>query len=92
MATSSPVKKQQWELKSGKDVADALHWLRQRTEGKALLLLAVGRNGISFAKHPDLNPADAVQLLEDELANIKQGLELIDAEGHQRGARSRREY
>lgn len=84
--------KKQWELRSGKDVADALHWLRQRTEGKALLLVAIGRNGISFAKHPDLDPADAVQILEDELFNLKRAMERMKAEGNQRGSCARKEY
>lgn len=92
MATSPATGKKEWRLKSGTDVADALHWLRQRTEGKALLLIAVGRNGISYSKHPDLTAADAVQFLEDELQNLKQGLERMEAEGQQRGARQRREY
>lgn len=84
--------KKQWKLDGAKGIADALEWLRQRTEGKALLLIAVGRNGIAFSKHPDVKAEDAVHFIEEELGNLKIGLQRLDAEGQRRGAQSRKEY
>lgn len=82
--------KKQWKLETGKDVADALHWIRQRTEGRLLLALAFGKNKISFAKHPDLRSSDAIRIIQEELENLKHSLERIDAEGQQKGSINRR--
>jgi hypothetical protein len=84
--------KGKWELKSGEDVAQALEWVRQRTQGKSLVLIAIGRSGIAYSKAPGVSAADAVQYLEDELANLKQGLQQADAISKRCGARTRREY
>lgn len=84
--------KNAWALSTAKDVANALEWIRQRTEGKTLVLVAIGRGGIAFSKHSEVTPTEAMELLEEELGNIKQGLERMEAEGQRCGARGRREY
>lgn len=82
----------QWKLDTAKGIADALEWLRWRSEGKAKLLIAIGDNGIAFSKHPDLKAEDAIHFIEEELASLKQGLQQLDATKERRGARRRREY
>jgi hypothetical protein len=84
--------KPQWNLKSASDVGKALEWLRWRSEGGALVLLAIGRNSISYAKHPDVSAADAIEFIEQELHNLKLGLALLDRERLTRGSRPKREF
>ena len=83
-----------WKLTTPNAVADALDWLRWRTEGSALLLVAIGRNHICFARQPDVDPLDAIQFLEDELATIKAAMLEADAQPTQKnkGSKHRRIY
>jgi hypothetical protein len=78
-----------WELKSGKDVAEALEWIRQRTKGRAMVLVAIGANGISFAKDPDVRVADAITLLEGEMETLRTELTKMENARQRRGAARR---
>lgn len=84
--------KKQWKLDTAKGVADALNWLRFRSEGRVLVLVAIGKDGIAYSKHPDVPAEDAAQFVEDELANLRQGLKRMEASGETRGAQRRREF
>ena len=69
--------KREWELKSAKNVADALEWLRRRTKGRALVLVAIGTNSIAYTKDPQLSPKDAAELLQQQLSSLRGGFEEI---------------
>lgn len=85
--------KKQWELKTAKDVAEALEWVRRRSKGRALVLVAVGTNSIAFAKDQKVSPADAVRLINDQLTSLREGLERIQAQAETttRGSQTRRD-
>lgn len=85
--------KKEWELKTAKDVAEALEWVRRRTKGRALVLVAVGVNSIAFAKDPQVSPADAVQLIHDQIPSLRDGLDRLAAqtETTTRGSQTRRD-
>jgi DNA topoisomerase VI subunit B len=53
----------QW-ISSSKHVAEAVDWVRWKTQGKAKIVIAIGSNRLSIAKNPDLDPEDAIAILE----------------------------
>lgn len=58
----------QWpnEFKSSKDVASAINWVRWKTKGGALLIVAFGVNSVCAAMDEKLDPEDAIAMLELE--------------------------
>jgi hypothetical protein len=85
--------KREWELKTAKDIAEALEWVRRRSKGRALVILAIGVNSIAYAKDSNVTPADAVQLVADQLPSLRDGLSRIDAQPEKttRGSHTRRD-
>lgn len=57
-------------IKSSKEVADALNWLRWRTKGAGLIFVAIGVNSVSASIDPELEPEDAVNVLSLEVDTI----------------------
>lgn len=74
-----------WELRSADDVAQALDWLRRRMGGGGLVLVAVGVNSVAFAKDAKISPADASDLVERQLPNLRRGLARLQSEHVTRG-------
>jgi hypothetical protein len=58
------------EFKTSKDVASALNWVRWKTKGAALLLVAIGANSVCAAIDDKLDAEDAIELLELERDTI----------------------
>lgn len=59
-------------FKNSSDVASALNWVRYKTRGGALLLLAIGANSITAAMDEKLDAEDAIELLQLEADTIAQ--------------------
>lgn len=69
--------KKEWELKSAKDVAGAVEWVRRRTKGRAMVVIAIGANSVAYSKDPRISPQDAANLLQSQLTAIRAGFERI---------------
>lgn len=78
-----------WELKSAKDVAEGLDWLRRRMKGKGLVLVAIGVNSISFCKDVGISADDAADLVQNAIPNLRRGLSRIQGERVTRGFNQR---
>lgn len=83
--------KKEWEIKSARDVAEALEWVRRRSKGRALVLVAIGVNSVAYAKDPAVSPADAARLVHSQLTVLRDGFEKIHAQTTTRGTNGRRE-
>lgn len=75
----------QWELHSADDVAQAADWLRRRTKGNALVIVAIGTNSIAFAKDIKISPEDAADLIEQQMTTLRAGFHRIERERVTRG-------
>ena len=72
------------KLTSSKHVAEALNWISWRTQGNSLLIVAIGKNSVAVARHPDLAVEDAISLLEleaDTIARLLRDLKSKEAYG-----------
>ena len=58
------------EFKTSRDVASACNWVRWKTKGGALLVLAIGVNSVCAAVDEKLDAEDAIAILEIELDTI----------------------
>jgi hypothetical protein len=74
------------KLRSGPEIASALNWIRWRTEGRAMVVIAIGTNGIAIAKDQAMNSVDALELLRGELQNIAAAIATLDRNKSPQGA------
>lgn len=81
--------KRNWELKSAEDVAEALDWVRRRTKGAGLVLVAIGVNSIVVSKDVALGAYDAAQLVRENFQGIQQTLQRVQDQRVTRGAGKR---
>lgn len=54
----------QW-IRSGKHVAEAADWIRWKTQERVKIVIAIGASGVAVAKPRDLDPEDALAILQD---------------------------
>ncbi len=75
--------KKQWpnEFKTARDLASALNWVRWKSDGRALVLLAIGRNSVAIAKGPAVDAEDVIVALESEKDTIARLLREMGAQG-----------
>lgn len=77
------------KLTTSKQVADALNWLRWRSNGAALFMIAIGRNSIAIARAEDLTAEDAIAVLQDEIDTMSRLLRILAEQGKTHGSISR---
>lgn len=65
-------------LTSSEHVGQALDWVRWKTQGKVMLVIAIGPNSIAIAKDRELRAIDAVEILENEAKTIAEILGQLD--------------
>lgn len=61
-------------ISSSKHVAEAVDWVRWKTQGRAKLVIAIGVNSISVAKNIELDPEDAIAILTDLQEQLAQAI------------------
>ncbi len=81
--------KRSWELKSAEAVAEALDWVRRRTKGSGLVLVAIGVHSIAVSKDVALGSYDAAQLVRANFHGIQQTLQRVQDQRVTRGAGKR---
>jgi hypothetical protein len=68
-------------ISSSKHVAEAVDWVRWKTQGRAKLVIAIGANSISVAKNRELDPEDAIAILGDLQDQIAKAIRAISSAG-----------
>jgi hypothetical protein len=58
------------EFRNSSDVASACNWVRWKTRGGALLVLAIGANSVCAAVDEKLDAKDAIEILQVERDTI----------------------
>lgn len=76
-------------LTNGEHVGQALDWVRWKTEGRALMMVAIGVNSVVVAKDRNLNAEDAIELLTKELDVIARLVRDLHASKKTHGAKAR---
>lgn len=54
----------QW-ISSGKHVAEAADWIRWKTQNRVKIVVAIGAHSVAVAKARELDPEDALAILQD---------------------------
>ena len=67
----------QW-IESPKHVAEAADWVRWKTQGRVMLVIAVGVNSVAVAKNRELSAEDATAILLDIESEISKALKELD--------------
>lgn len=68
-------------ISSSKHVAEAVDWVRWKTQGRAKLVIAIGANSLSIAKNRELDPEDAIAILGDIQEQIFQAIRDLQRTG-----------
>lgn len=67
----------QW-LVSGEHIAQAIDWVRWKSQDRAKITIAIGAQGVAVAKPRELDAEDAIVILTDVLEQINRALRELD--------------
>ena len=74
-------------ISSGKHVAEAADWIRWKTQNKVKIVIAVGTNSVAVAKPRDLDPENALAILQDVQDTVARAMREIHAQGVTHGSK-----
>ena len=77
------------EVTSAQTVAEMLDWVRRKTKGRCLAIIAVSANSVAVCMDPALTPREAVEAVISEAELAVETLEWARARKETRAARAR---
>lgn len=66
-------------ITSGKHVAEAIDWVRHKSQDRIKLVVAIGSNSVAVAKPRKVDAEDAISFLMDLQDAIAQAIRQLDA-------------